>query len=347
MLQLTSAPEQAKEISLKVNKIFAEADINPTPMNYLVWFHFFLGENTQLRKEIMELPNGAKSYTDRIGERIFEQLIEPEDTQEEIQYDYAVKKFVDSTIFKVNQLNNDIHSQSNNIDEMVSELKTAALSKKELAELADSIQQTASSMQQNTLQIHEEVQSRSAEVRELRLKLMEAKKESLTDELTKIGNRKLFNSIIQDLTLKQKHQPEPLCLIMTDIDHFKSVNDTYGHLVGDSVLRYYANILKGHIKDNEHVCRYGGEEFAVLLRNTSLNEAAQRAEQIRKNIADARLTLKGSKEPINPITASFGVSFYHGDSDDFEAFIERADKSLYSAKENGRNQVRLEMDKFS
>ncbi len=342
MLKPKSPPQQARAINQKINKIFEEADINPTPMNYLVWFHYFLNENTDLIREINALPNGAKSYYDRLGVRLYEQFIEPEESKEEAQYDYAVKKLVDATLFNMNQLSSGMDMQSHSIEGLVNDIKSAGGNKKDLAAIADSIMEATKAMQQHTSQIHEEVQSRSDEVRELRRKLVEAKKESLTDDLTRIGNRKLFNNLIQDLTLKQKYQPEPICLIMTDIDHFKSFNDTYGHTVGDSVLRYYANILKENLTEQEHVCRYGGEEFAIILRNTSLDEAAQRAEKIRKSIASARLTLKGSKEPIKTITASFGVSFFRGDDDNFENFIDRADKSLYAAKEAGRNTVKLE-----
>ena len=109
------------------------------------------------------------------------------------------------------------------------------------------------------------------------------------------------------------------------------------------MLRYYAKILQQDLTAKERVCRYGGEEFAILLRDTSLDEATQRAEKIRQNIENARLTLKDSSEPLKPITASFGISFFHGEEDSIDGFVKRADESLYAAKEAGRNTVLNEM----
>lgn len=343
MLKLDNSPQQSRDIQRKINKIFEETDINPTPMNYLVWYHFFLGENRELVAEIKALAKGAKSFNDRMGIRLYEQFIEEPSSQEEEKYDYAVKKFVDNILYKMTDLNEGMNNKSQQIGSYAKDLKGAKLSKKDIDSIAQSILETAEKMQQSTAEFHEEIQNNTEEVRQLKKQLDAARKEALTDDLTQIGNRKAFNSLIQDLTLHHRHTPEPLCLIMTDIDHFKSFNDTYGHPVGDSVLRYYAKVLTQGSGPNEQVCRYGGEEFAILLRNVSIDEATQRAEQIRQNIADVRLTLKDSSEPIRQITASFGIAFFHGEHDDMETFIERADKSLYAAKESGRNTVVHEM----
>jgi len=343
MLKINNSPQQSREINRKINKIFEETNINPTPMNYLVWYHFFLGENQALVEAIKQLSKGAKSFNDYMGVRLYERFIEAPHTEKSDDYDFAVKKFIDDMLFKAKNLNTGMTDQSQLISDLTKDLTETKLAKKELESIAQSIVEAATIMQQNTEAFNAEVQSGSEEVKQLKKQLDEARKDALTDDLTQIGNRKAFNNLIQDLTLHHRHSPEPLCLILSDIDHFKSFNDTYGHPVGDSVLRYYAKILQHGATEKERVCRYGGEEFAILLRNTSLDEATQRAEQIRQNIESARLTLKDSSEPIKPITASFGISFFHGEEDDIETFINRADQSLYEAKEAGRNTVRDEM----
>lgn len=343
MIKVKSTPEKSKAISQKINRIFEEADINPNPMNYLVWYHYFIGENQELVKEINALPEGAKSFNDSLGLRFYEQYLETPEPKEAIDYEFAMKKFVDTVLYKMNDLNIDISSQTKQINDFAQELKDSPATKKDIEKLTDSIISAAENMENHTMQMSHEVHNSSEEVKQLRKELNEARRDAMTDELTQLGNRKAFNNLIQDLSIHHQHNPEPFCLILTDIDHFKSVNDTYGHTIGDSILRYYAKVMKKDAQPNERICRYGGEEFAIILKNTSLDEATARAEQIRQELEAVRLTLKGSSEPIKPITASFGISFFHGEHDDLDSFINRADQSLYAAKHAGRNNVMHEM----
>lgn len=339
MIKQKNSPEKAKQIFAKIDKIFSEAEISPTPVNYVVWYQYFLAENQALVNEINALPDGAKSFTDRLGARLYEQFIEEQESQEEIEYNFAVKKFVDNILHKMNDFSDGVKNRSQQIGDYAKDLHNAEANQNKIQEIAQFIIQEADNMQKSTDEIRNEVKNSTEEVKSLRAQLEKVQKEALTDELTQIGNRKAFNSLMQDLTIEFEQLPQSLCLIMTDIDHFKSFNDTYGHPVGDSVLRYYANILKKDTNENESICRYGGEEFAIIIKNTTLEEAAKRAEQIREQIEAVKLTLKDSSEPIRTITASFGVSHFNGNTDNIEEFIERADKSLYAAKEAGRNTV--------
>ena len=339
MIKTKSTPEKSREVYSKVNKIFEETQIHPSPLNYVVWYHYFLGENKALIDEINQLPKGAKSYNDRLGNRLYEEFIEQSDSKEAQEYDYAVKKFFDNIIYQMNDFSQGVQTQSNKIGNFAKDMKNNRVKPEDIEKVAESILAAAESMQHSSEHMRDEVKNSSEEVKKLRKQLDEAKKEAMTDELTQVGNRKAFNNLIQDLTIEHLHEPESLCLIMTDIDHFKSFNDTYGHPVGDSVLRYFANIIKKNTNHNETVCRYGGEEFAILLRGTNLEQASERAEEIRQQIEAARLTLKNSSEPIRTITASFGISHFMGEHDNLDDFINRADKSLYAAKEAGRNTV--------
>ena len=159
---------------------------------------------------------------------------------------------------------------------------------------------------------------------------------NLTDELTKIGNRKLFNSIIQDLTLKQKHQPEPLCLIMTDIDHFKSVNDTHGHHVGNEVLCEFALRLRQVAREQDVIARMGGEEFAILVSHNNSKEAVDAAERFRKAIDSSPFQTSAGELKVR---ASFGVSSLSAELD-LDETLKACDKALYDAKKSGRNCVK-------
>ena len=129
----------------------------------------------------------------------------------------------------------------------------------------------------------------------------------------------------------------PLSVIMLDIDHFKKVNDTYGHGVGDEVIKNVANILQAGLREKEYVGRYGGEEFCVLLPNTEMETAALVAERLRKQLAEG--ATKGIAELTSPITASLGVSISVGGAASTGDLVDQADQALYASKDSGRNKV--------
>lgn len=126
-------------------------------------------------------------------------------------------------------------------------------------------------------------------------------------------------------------------LIMIDIDFFKKFNDTYGHQAGDAVLRGVAHTLKKNVRSSDVVCRYGGEEMAIILKDTDYNQAYIAADKICKTIAEKPFKIAANTE--KQVTISLGVSTYPENGETTQEMIEFADKGLYAAKENGRNQV--------
>ncbi len=155
---------------------------------------------------------------------------------------------------------------------------------------------------------------------------------SVRDHLTKLYNRiKLDEEFSKEISRAQRFQ-HPLSVIILDIDHFKDVNDTYGHLVGDSVLVELAKILENNIRSTDILGRWGGEEFVIICPETDSTGAENLAEKIRENIEKHSFSTVGNK------TASFGVSQFIS-KDNEQQMIARADKALYDAKENGRNRV--------
>ncbi len=155
---------------------------------------------------------------------------------------------------------------------------------------------------------------------------------SVRDPLTGIFNRKKFNEeFLREIERAQRYR-RPLSLIMLDIDHFKNVNDTYGHQAGDMVLHQLVKIVSENIRKTDIFARYGGEEFVVILPETVITEAFDLAEKLRNLIEE-------NKNPqFHSITCSFGVAEISA-SDDDHSFLARSDSALYSAKKNGRNRV--------
>ncbi len=154
------------------------------------------------------------------------------------------------------------------------------------------------------------------------------------DPLTQVYNRLKFNTILDLEVQRSKRYSRDLSIIIFDIDHFKKVNDTYGHLIGDEVLKGIALLVKNTVRTTDIFARWGGEEFIILLPETPLDGAVIVAERIRKTIEEYIFPEVGTK------TCSFGVTIYHNDSNEtYNQFINRADTHLYSAKNSGRNRV--------
>ena len=155
---------------------------------------------------------------------------------------------------------------------------------------------------------------------------------AVQDPLTKVGNRRALNSKLNELTqLKQRYQI-PASIILLDLDHFKKVNDNYGHDAGDKILKMMADLIASQIRASDSLYRYGGEEYVVVAENTILDEARLLGDKIRKSIEKEQL-LDGIL-----MTSSVGVSEYLKD-EDVEHWFKRADKALYNAKDAGRNLV--------
>ena len=159
-------------------------------------------------------------------------------------------------------------------------------------------------------------------------------------ELTGLWNRRaIYSHAVAELEHTEREKLT-LCITMLDIDHFKSVNDRFGHLVGDQALKMVADTLKKNVRQYDRVGRWGGEEFIIVLPTTTLEEAAEIAERLRVKVALAKLPLEITNEDTLQIQVSLGVACVEGgNSIDLDTLVDRADEMLYQAKEKGRNQV--------
>ena len=169
----------------------------------------------------------------------------------------------------------------------------------------------------------------------------EVLKHATMDALTGLNNRRQFELRLNQETANSKRNNIPLCSMMLDVDYFKKVNDTYGHYAGDCVLKKVSNIIKKEIREYDIACRYGGEEFFIILPQTGIKEASLVAQRLRKTIEDSKIDITDAGVSgisyIN-VTVSIGVCKYESSMTSFE-FVKKADKALYEAKTTGRNRV--------
>ena len=212
-----------------------------------------------------------------------------------------------------------------------------------LKELTQQLLEKTAHMQTANAALEDRLEDAKMDVEGLQQNLEEVQRQSMTDSLTKIYNRKFFDQNISKSITDARESNAPLCLVMADIDHFKNFNDTFGHQTGDQVLRLVAATMRSNTKGSDLACRYGGEEFVLILPNTHLEGAVMLSNKIRKAIQAKELLKRSTNEKLGRITSSFGVSLLRPDDSDV-TLIERADSALYAAKRNGRNRVIAEND---
>ena len=193
-------------------------------------------------------------------------------------------------------------------------------------------------MQRDTADLQRNLEHSSSQIEKLRWNLAEAQELGLRDPLTSLSNRRCFDvNLAKEIEEAHSHGTA-MCLVMGDIDSFKGINDTFGHQIGDEILKMFAKLLSSNVKGRDTVARFGGEEFAIILPETRLTDAEHLTESIRSQLEGKELAVNNSGEPIGKITASFGIAQL-GERDDADTLVQRADARLYEAKCAGRNRV--------
>lgn len=176
------------------------------------------------------------------------------------------------------------------------------------------------------------------QIEALRTRLEKAYEVGLQDPLTSVGNRRCFDLALSQAVSSATSAQAPLSIVMGDLDHFKKINDDFGHQIGDEVLKFFTQLMVGSVRDGDTVARFGGEEFAIILPQCALREANAIAERIRNKLSAKALTMRRTSTEIGIVTASFGIAqLEHGENVD--ALLSRADRNLYDAKRAGRNRV--------
>jgi len=176
------------------------------------------------------------------------------------------------------------------------------------------------------------------EISSLKDELDIARRMATTDSLTGLHNRRGFDLALIETIENSQRRNDVFCLLIIDIDHFKKVNDKHGHLVGDKVLVGISKILQKQMRGKDYLSRFGGEEFAILLKETPITGAFTVAENLRKVVEKLRLKHVKTGKQLEQVTISIGVAGYRK-QEDVKAYLQRCDKALYRAKSLGRNRT--------
>jgi diguanylate cyclase len=313
------------------------------PRNYEIWYVYATGYNSPLNKIINETLARNGKLTEADLEQIYETYLSQIKTTDRID---KVGARVIGEIDDVMTLITDALGMSASYDDSLSgaaKTLAAADNHDQVTTVIQTLVKATREMRDTNKALETRLALSKTEISSLQHSLEAIRAESLTDPLTGLGNRKYFDRSIDHAVQSALANGQPLSLLMFDIDHFKSFNDSYGHLTGDQVLRLVGMSLKQTIKGQDITARYGGEEFAVVLPNTALRQALTVADHIRRAVMSKELKKKSTGEILGRVTISVGVSILKP-GDDTDSLIERADACLYAAKRNGRNRVICEVD---
>jgi len=309
------------------------------PRNYEIWYIYATGYNIPLNKIINETLARNGKLTEADLEQVYETYISHIKTTDRID---KVGARVIGEIDDVMKLLGEALGMSAVYDASLqgaTERLAAAKSRDQVETIVETLIRATREMRETNKALEDRLTLSKNEISNLQQSLEAIR----ADPLTGLGNRKYFDRMIGMAVQEALATGEPLSLLLFDIDHFKSFNDSYGHLTGDQVLRLVGLSLKQTIKGQDITARYGGEEFAVVLPHTALRQALTVADHIRRAVMAKELKKKSTGDILGRVTISVGVSMLKP-GDDIYSLIERADACLYAAKRNGRNRVICEAD---
>ena len=317
--------------------LLRRSGIPPYPQFYELLYTYSTGVNLDLNNRINAIFRNGGSPDADLAETLYNEFLKSDvnDRMNHVSQRMhdrieAVHHAIDAALLTAHAYSGSLEAATSDLEKTISPTAISALAKRLLKETLH--------MQETNLSLEQKLQDSRDDIAGLQRDLDDVRRESLLDPLTKIANRKSFDEGLAEAIGNALSSSSPLSLMIADIDHFKSFNDTYGHQTGDQVLRLVAMTLKSNIKGKDLAARYGGEEFVAVLPSTDLAGAVIVAENVRKAIQAKELLKRSTNEKLGRITASFGVAVFQ-QTDTAASLIERADRCLYGAKRAGRNRV--------
>jgi diguanylate cyclase len=314
-----------------------------SPRHFEVWYNYATGYKPSLNQAINEILTRSGTLSEAQIDEVYETYISAQRVADRIDsVGSQVMGEIEQVMAMIGAAAGNANTYSENLATVTQSLGAAA-DEPAVRAIVESLVKVTKEMERNNLALEERLSASKQEINQLQENLEVVRTESLTDPLTTLANRKYFDDALVKAIAAASAKGEPLALLMTDVDHFKRFNDTYGHLTGDHVLRLVAMSVRQNVKHQDIAARYGGEEFVVVLPNTILQVAATLGEYIRTAVMTKELKKRSTGENLGRITVSIGVAALRpGETP--QALIERADSCLYAAKRSGRNRVISEAD---
>lgn len=316
----------------------AQHQIAVNPLNYALWYEYVSNRNADLRELLDKLVNEGQVPDEDDARELFNNYILDGDEGRLEQVQQHLRKLLEGILASTVAMDERAAEYGASLQSLAPQLQEN-MGVEAIRDVVGALMAGTESMRQANEEMRQELASNASTVDELRRELESARQQAVTDPLTGLLNRKGFEEAVERVFAASLSGEESsdICLLMIDIDHFKRVNDTFGHLFGDKVIQGVGGLLRQSIKGQDSAARYGGEEFAVLLPSTSLIGAKKLGNAIRQRLARSRIRRgHGKNASQESVTVSLGAA-QHREGESLGAWIERADKALYQAKQQGRN----------
>ena len=333
-------PDYARTVHIVRSAIprMSELKIPITPINYAVWYEYLNASHPDLHDEMEVLLGRGGPITDAAMQALYERYLE--ERSEKVKYvKNALGQFVSALMSHIAHADEHYVGFSSEMKSVVEDL-SGEVSSDGLNGLIDRTIRATNTVLEHGAEMKQRFSQLAAEMQQVRNDLARSQSEARLDPLTGLNNRLAFQEAIGKLPTTSTDDGHATCLLLVDVDFFKKVNDTWGHLAGDHVLKIVAEGIRDSVGEHGLVARYGGEEFAVLVRNTPRSDCEMVAEGIRRCIQSHAIQCPselGLEQPIS-VTVSVGGAWYRS-GESIEAFVDRSDSALYQSKQGGRNRV--------
>ena len=331
--------EMASEYLRLVLPLMSLHKVPVVPLNYAVWYEYVSGGNPALKHSIDHLLEAGEPVDEKATLQLYKELVDPADQTRVETAHRTVKTLLETLASSLNAADTEVSRYEESLQQCASQLGDDTTSD-DLRGVVGNLIESTPQMNEGSAALHQHLEDSRKEAETLREELDKVRIEAQTDPMTGLANRKGFENRLKVLEGGDDFQSQSHCLLIGDIDKFKSVNDNYGHIFGDKIIKVVATAFANLTKGKDLAARFGGEEFIILLPDTDLMGAAAVGESIRKAIENGRVYNPKTGEEIDRVTISIGVTeLIHGEP--LEDTIARADAALYRAKESGRNRVEI------
>ncbi len=317
------------QFSEHTHDFLSSHSIKPTPVNYFVIYLYICNDNKLLTIEIDKQLKEKKAISTDFITDLFKRFIS--DTQ---QVDSSILAPFEDAMSKTLQKLAAQVSNENKTEKSLQKLDkilTDANQKTSSESVVNYLLSTINTAKTQHQAMSQELISTQQKMNQLKDKLASSREEALIDSLTGLLNRRGCDEKLKKFDFKKNHSS-----LAIDIDHFKKVNDTFGHFIGDKVIQCIAKTIQNHISEQDLAVRFGGEEFVVVIANKPIKQAHVIAEKIRNSVEKMRLKQKESNTYLPPISISIGIA-QNNKSTNWTTLFEQADNALYQAKNAGRN----------
>jgi diguanylate cyclase len=337
-VEYSDLSDKAGDFAARAIAEMKKLGVSPHPNNFALFYCHVSGTYPDLSKAIDILATNGQAFTEAacsgLHDKFLSHAIEAANLKEVSTHIEEMLAQVIEYLGNATKGNVNYGETLSGISSILADGATAQNIKAIVTEVLNETRTVIS----NNRELEVKLDNSASEARKLRVDLEAMKRETMTDGLTGIANRRLFDIMIRESAMEAMENGTNLCLAMLDIDHFKRFNDTYGHQTGDQVLALVARTITDCIKGQDKAARYGGEEFAVILPATTIDQAVSAIDNIRRTLNDKQVTNKRTGKNLGQVSLSGGVAVYRF-GEPLGQWIHRADEALYAAKRAGRNMV--------